>query len=115
MSSAPSITSAWQHYADFYRWLSKKRGWSNQATMLEFVERIAPRAIAQNIYPSCSHQILNLYYECRGCGPTVSVCCWGADGRFAIFWTGKWTNPETVEYIDDALWQRIVARVQAHK
>lgn len=115
MGNAPSITSAWQYYADFYRCLSEERGWSNQAAMLEFVERIAPVAIAQKIYPSSSHQILILAYEYRRRAPTVSIWCWGADARFAVSWSGNWVNPDTVEYIDDALWQRIVAWLQTHE
>jgi hypothetical protein len=109
MSTAPSITSAWQYYTDFYRRLSETPGWSNQAAMLEFVERIAPVAITEKIYPSSSHHILYLSYEYRGHAPTVRIWCGGADSRFAVSWSGKWNNAEIVERIDDALLQRIVA------
>lgn len=115
MSSACSITDAWQFCADFYRRLSKKRGWSNQAAMLKFVERIAPVAIAEKIYPSSSHEVLILACEYRRRSPVVCLWCWGADGRFAVSWSGQWGNAETVERIDDALWQRIVAWLQTHE
>ena len=115
MSNAPSITSAWQHYADFYRSLSEKPGWSNQAAMLELVERIAPVAIAEKIYPSSSHQVLILTYEYRRRAPTVCLWCCEADARFAVSWSGHWGNAETVEHIDDALWERIVDWLETHE
>lgn len=115
MSSAASIADAWQFCADFYRRLSKTRGWANQAVMLEFVERIAPLAIEEKIYPSSSQEILILAYQyCRG-SPCVCLWCWGAEGRFSISWSAQWGNAESVKRIDDALWQRIVAWLQTNE
>lgn len=109
--------SRWQACANFYRDLSKRRSWSQQAAMVEFVERIAPDAVAREICAVTSHQRLLLqkfsahFLE----PPFVVVCCFGYrhdDARFALRWVHRPEDPvkeEIVDCIDDALWQRMVA------
>lgn len=137
MSTENSLTNRWQYYADFYRDLIEASGWRQEA-MLAFVERITPLAIAGNIWPGTSHQILHLMkrYDWRWRPPVVSLqygcscryrerntdrcrykfrCrsgCRRLDYYFLINWrdgSGNMLSTETVEDIDSALWQRIVA------
>src|SRR5687767_1682798 len=116
MSDVPDLTRTWQYYVNFYRRLSQSSGWPNQVAMLEFVERVAPAAIAENIVPGTSLYILHLSYEYRGHSPTVSI--WGGGyyqqtkAPFSVSWSGRLNEAEPFECIDDALWQRIVARLK---
>lgn len=95
-----SISGRWRHYEDFCR--------AHNESMVAFVARIAPLAIAENIYPHRSLAWLGLRKAHR---PRSVLLLSNKHGsRFGIRWyKNERSVMYTVKAMDSARWQRIVA------
>lgn len=115
MSAEYSLEGCWRRYERYYHEL-----WSRHLTdhdggvfggMHAFVERIAPQAMAEDIYPGCAHAWLFLrkgkpIQEKR----LVYVLCDQTGSLFAVRWRKDRRDLlYTVKAMDSARWQRIVS------
>jgi hypothetical protein len=101
METVDSITSRWQYYEDFYRE-------HQHEGMAAFIARIAPLAIAEEIYPSNRHWWLGLHKH-HNHMRAVYLLCDKHGSRFGISWyKDRLPVMHTVKAMDSARWQRTV-------